>query len=88
MGDFQKIDLRVCKVLSAERIPGRNRILRLEVDLGGEVREVVVGGAEHYSPEHFVGKLFIILANRNNKKRLKDYLFVGFLFGIGKHLSL
>jgi len=56
MGDFQKIDLRVCKVLSAERIPGRSRILRLEVDLGGEVREVVVGGAEHYSPEHFVGK--------------------------------
>lgn len=62
------MDLRVCKVLSAERIPGRSRILRVKVDLGGEIREVVVGGAEYYGPEYFVGRLFIMLANLKPKK--------------------
>lgn len=68
IGDFQKLDIRVCKVLSAEPIPGRSRILKLKVDLGGEVREVVVGGAEYYKPDYFVGKLFVILANLKPKK--------------------
>ncbi|RLE50235.1 MAG: tRNA-binding protein [Candidatus Methanomethylicota archaeon] len=68
MEDFNKLDLRVCTVLSAERIPGMKKILKVKVDLGGETRELVVGGAEYYPPEYFIGKKFIILANLQPKK--------------------
>lgn len=69
MEDFGKIDLRVGYVLDAERIPGRSRIVKLKVDIGGgEVRTIVAGGGEYYSPGWFKGKLLIVLVNLEPKK--------------------
>ena len=61
--DFQKLDLRVARVLAAELIEGADRLLKLQVDLGTEKRQVVAGIAEHYTPEALVGKQVIIVAN-------------------------
>ena len=57
------MDLRVANVLSAEPISGANRLLKLEVILGDEKRQVVAGIAEHYTPEELVGKQVILVAN-------------------------
>lgn len=61
--EFGKLDLRVAKVLEAQPIPGRTKILRLKVDIGGEVRQMIAGGAEYYPPSYFVGKQFVALVN-------------------------
>lgn len=61
--DFAKIDLRVAQVLAAEKIKGADRLLKLEVDLGGEKRVVVAGIAQHYAPEELVGKRVVVVAN-------------------------
>ena len=61
--DFQKLDLRVAQILAAEPIQGADRLLKLQVDLGTEKRQVVAGIAEHYTPEALVGKQVIIVAN-------------------------
>ena len=61
--DFQKLDLRVARVLTAEPVEGADRLLKLQVDLGTEKRQVVAGIAEHYTPEALIGKQVIIVAN-------------------------
>jgi len=61
--EFKKMDLRVAKVLTAERVPGTNKLLKLQIDLGNEQRQIVAGVAETYSPEDLVGKEFIVIAN-------------------------
>jgi methionyl-tRNA synthetase len=61
--EFQKMDLRVARILKAERIAGANKLLRLEVDLGTEQRTMVAGVAETYAPEDLVGKSLIVIAN-------------------------
>jgi methionine--tRNA ligase beta chain len=66
--EFEKLDLRVVKVLKAERIPGLSRVLKLVVDVGGEVREMVVGGAQFYSPDFFNGRLFVAVVNLQAKQ--------------------
>ncbi|MBV7272706.1 methionine--tRNA ligase [Clostridiaceae bacterium UIB06] len=61
--DFEKIDLRVVKVLSCEPVKGANKLLKLKVDLGGEERQVVSGIAKYYKPEDLVGKYVVLVAN-------------------------
>ena len=61
--DFQKLDLRVARILSAEPIEGADRLLKLQVDLGTETRQLVAGIAEHYKPDALVGKQVIVVAN-------------------------
>ena len=61
--EFKKLDLRVAQVLSAERIAGADKLLKLQVDLGDEQRQVVAGVAEHYSPDEIVGHKIILVAN-------------------------
>lgn len=61
--DFQKLDLRVVRILTAEPVEGADRLLKLQVDLGTEKRQLVAGIAEHYTPEALVGKQVIIVAN-------------------------
>ena len=51
MDDFAKVELRVALVKTAERVKGADKLLRLEVDLGTEVRQLVAGIAEAYEPE-------------------------------------
>ncbi|HEU4636134.1 MAG TPA: methionine--tRNA ligase subunit beta, partial [Edaphobacter sp.] len=66
--DFIKVDLRVAKVLVAERIPKADKLLRLEVDLGYEKRQILSGIAQWYAPEDLVGRRIIIVANLAPRK--------------------
>jgi methionyl-tRNA synthetase len=61
--DFAKLDLRVARVVSAEPIAKAKKLLKLEVDLGSERRQVVAGIAERYKPDELVGKKVILVAN-------------------------
>jgi methionyl-tRNA synthetase len=66
--DFAKVDLRVAKVLVAERIPKADKLLRLEVDLGYEKRQILAGIAQFYEPEKLVGRKVVIVANLAPRK--------------------
>lgn len=61
--DFAKVQLRVAKVLTAEKIEGADKLLKLSVQVGEEERVLVAGIAKHYSPEELVGKTVVIVAN-------------------------
>lgn len=61
--DFDKIDLRVVKVLECEPVKKAKKLLKLKVDLGGEERQVISGIAQHYKPEELVGKYVVLVAN-------------------------
>ena len=60
---FFETELRVARVISAERVPNADRLLKLQVDLGTEERQLVAGIAEAYEPESLVGKRIIVVAN-------------------------
>ena len=62
--DLQKVDLRVGKILTAERIEGSEKLLKLSVDLGEEApRQILSGIAKWYSPEDVVGKQVVVVVN-------------------------
>ncbi|MEN6559907.1 MAG: methionine--tRNA ligase [Acidobacteriota bacterium] len=61
--EFKKMDLRVARILEAERIPGATKILKLKIDIGTEQRQMVAGIAETYAPEELVGKKLIVICN-------------------------
>jgi methionyl-tRNA synthetase len=66
--DFDKLDLRVGKVLEAEKVPKADKLLKLIVDLGFEKRTILSGIAEYYQPEELVGKLVTVVANLAPRK--------------------
>ena len=66
--DFTKLDIRIAKIDSIEKIPGKTRIVKGVIDLGTEKRDVIIGGAEFYSPEDLVGKKVVVVANLEPKK--------------------
>jgi len=66
--DFTKLDLRVAKILKVEKIPGKTKIVKGEIDLGDETRNVIIGGAEFYEPDDLIGKTVIVVANLEPKK--------------------
>ena len=66
--DFLKVELRVGQVKVAEKVKGADKLLRLEVDIGTEVRQVVAGIAKAYDPEQLVGRKVVIVANLQPRK--------------------
>ena len=66
--DFVKIDLRVAQVLVAERVPKADKLLRLEVDLGYEKRQILAGIAQFYEPEKLIGRKIVVVANLAPRK--------------------
>lgn len=60
---FFETDLRVARIVAAERVPGADRLLKLEVDLGTERRQIVAGIALSYEPEMLVGRTIVVVAN-------------------------
>lgn len=66
--DFSKIELRVGLVKVAERVPKADKLLRLEIDIGTEVRQVLAGIAEAYAPEALIGRKVVIVANLAPRK--------------------
>jgi len=60
---LKKIELRVAKVIEAEKVENTDKLLKLQIDLGDEERQIIAGVAEHYSPEELVGKQIVVVAN-------------------------
>ncbi len=61
--EFHAVDLRVAKILSADRVQGSEKLVRLDVDLGDETRQIIAGVGKVYEPEHLVGREIVIVAN-------------------------
>jgi len=61
--DFAKIDLRIAQVVKAERVEGADKLLRLQLDVGGIQKNVLAGIAQAYQPENLIGKIVILFAN-------------------------
>lgn len=61
--EFQKLDLRVGNIIFAEPVEGADRLLKLQVDIGDEQRQVVAGIAEHYTPDTLIGQQVVIVVN-------------------------
>ena len=61
--DFMKLDLRVAEIVKASKMENADKLLKLQVDLGSEKRQIISGIAEHYKPEELVGKKVICVAN-------------------------
>jgi methionyl-tRNA synthetase len=66
--DFAKVELRVGVVKAAEKVKNADKLLRLEVDIGSEVRQIVAGIAEAYAPETLIGRTVVIVANLAPRK--------------------
>jgi len=66
--DFQKLDIRIGTILSAEKIRGSDKLIKLEIDFGEEKRQIVVGMAEFFEPEYFLNKQTPVLINLESKK--------------------
>ena len=66
--DFMKIDLRVAKIVAAEHVEGADKLLRLELDLGEEKRQVFAGIKSAYQPEQLINKLTVVVANLAPRK--------------------
>lgn len=61
--DFKKLEIKIGKVLSVEKVEGADKLLKLQVDFGSEQRQIVSGIAEFYSPDDLVGKEFPFIFN-------------------------
>ncbi|BDM64691.1 methionine--tRNA ligase [Shewanella sp. NFH-SH190041] len=66
--DFAKVDLRVARIAKAEHVPEANKLLKLQLDLGGEMRQVFAGIKSAYAPEDLEGKLTVMVANLAPRK--------------------
>jgi methionyl-tRNA synthetase len=60
---FKQIQLRTATILEAENVPKSKKLIKLKVDTGNDVRQIVAGIAEHYKPEELVGKLVVVVVN-------------------------
>ena len=66
--EFSKVQLKIGKVIQSETVPGMKKVFKATIDLGTEQREIAVGGALHYKPEEFVGRLVVVCINLESKK--------------------
>lgn len=66
--DFAKIDLRIAKIIKAEHVEGAEKLLKFQLDIGGETRQILSGIKAAYSPEELTGKLTVVVANLKPRK--------------------
>jgi tRNA-binding protein len=66
--EFSKVQLKIGKVVHSESVPGMKKVFKATIDLGTEQRELAVGGALHYKPEEFVGRVVVVCTNLEPKK--------------------
>ncbi|MBI4169258.1 MAG: methionine--tRNA ligase [Acidobacteria bacterium] len=76
--EFARIDLRTARIISAERVQGADKLIRMTVDIGAETRTIVAGIATRYTPESLVGKTIVVVANLKPAK-LRGVLSQGML---------
>jgi len=70
--DFKKLDLRIAKILNASRIENSDKLIKLQISLGEEERQIVAGIGKHYSPEDLIGKLIVVVSNLEPRKLLGE----------------
>lgn len=87
--DFEKLDLRVAKIMAAEAIETSEKLVKLSLDVGGESRQIIAGIKKYYSPEELVGKLIVIVANLEPRKLMGEES-MGMLLAAGdnEHFAL
>ena len=61
--DFAKVEMKTAEVISAANVEGTDKLLKLQIQIGDEERQIVAGIAEHYSPKELVGKKIVVVAN-------------------------
>ncbi len=66
--DFAKIDMRIAKIISCEEVPKANKLLKFQLDIGGEIRQVFSGIKSAYTPQELEGKLTVMVANLKPRK--------------------
>lgn len=66
--EFSKVHLKIGKVIHAEAMQGMKKVFKATIDLGGDQRDLAVGGALYYKPEEFVGRTVVICTNLEPKK--------------------
>lgn len=66
--DFSKIELKTAEVISAERVIGSDKLIKINVKVGDKNRQIVAGIGKKYDPESIIGKIIIIVANLEPKK--------------------
>ncbi len=66
--DFAKVDLRIAKIIKAEHVEGAEKLLKFQLDIGGETRQIFSGIKAAYSPEDLEGKLTVVVANLKPRK--------------------
>jgi len=70
--DFKKIDLRIAKILEAERVENSEKLIRLKIDLGEEKRQIVAGIGKFYNPEDLINKQIVVVANLEPRKLMGE----------------
>ena len=66
--DFKKLEIRIGKILSAQKVEGTDKLLKLEVNIGKEKRQLVAGIAQYYEPEELINKQIPVLVNLEPRK--------------------
>jgi methionine--tRNA ligase beta chain len=66
--DFKKLEIKIGKIISAEKIPEADKLIKLEIDLGTEKRQVVAGIAQFYEPDYLIGKEIPVVVNLEPRK--------------------
>ncbi len=66
--DFAKLDLRVARIINAEHVEGADKLVKLQLDLGNEQRQVFAGIKSAYQPEQLIGRLTVMVANLAPRK--------------------
>ncbi len=61
--EFQSVELKTAKVLEVEKVDGADKLLKLQIEVGDEKRQIISGIAQHYSPEDLVDKMIVVVAN-------------------------
>jgi len=89
MDDFNKVEMRVAEILTAEKVTGADKLLKLKVNLGTEERQLVAGIALYYQPEELIGKKIIVVTNLQ-KARIRGIESQGMLLAAiaGKKMRL
>jgi methionyl-tRNA synthetase len=70
--DFKKIDLRVAKIIEVERVENSEKLIRLQIDLGEEKRQIVAGIGKFYNPEDLINKQIVVVANLEPRKLMGE----------------
>ncbi|GBC98651.1 Methionine--tRNA ligase [bacterium HR17] len=85
--EFAKLDLRAGKIINAQKVPGKDKLLVLQVDIGVETRTVVAGIAQEFAPDELIGKQVVVVANLE-PKRIGGVISHGMILAAGEEKAL